>query len=255
MPRRMTGAHIGTSGWTYREWRGDFYPREVPLKKWLPYYASQFDSVEVNYSFYRLPTEQTCEAWYRETPDQFRFALKASRYLTHIKRIRDAHEAWDTFIGRVSILKHKLGPILLQFSSTFSASDVNLKSLDDFLDFAGRGDRRQRLAVEFRSDSCFGNAMLALLRRHRAALVISHSTRYPVPDIATTADFTYFRFHGPRKMFASSYSKPELCRWADQMRTLLRQRREVYAYFNNDWTTADSTFSQLQKYSPDSRDT
>src|SRR5215469_7449016 len=115
----MAKIRIGTSGWHYRAWRGSFFPDSLPAKEWLTFYASQFNSIEVNYSFYRLPSEQACGAWYLETPDDFIFTLKASRYLTHTKGLRDVREAWNAFVARVSILQHKLGPILLQFPSSF----------------------------------------------------------------------------------------------------------------------------------------
>ena len=227
----MSRAYIGTSGWNYREWRGSFFPDDLPTKQWLSFYASRFNSVEVNYSFYRLPSKEICESWYEQTPARFRFAIKASRYVTHIKRLRDSRESWDTFLKRVLILKQKLGPILLQFPENFRASEANLQTLDDFLRYAARS---RRLALEFRDSSCFGQEMLALLHKHRVALVISHSSRYPVPEITATTNFVYFRFHGPKAMFASSYSDAELRDWARIMKSFMRTRHDVYAYFNND---------------------
>jgi uncharacterized protein YecE (DUF72 family) len=229
----MGHAYIGTSGWNYREWRGSFFPDELPTKQWLRFYSSRFDSVEVNYTFYRLPSKETCQGWYQQTPDNFRFAVKASRYITHIKRLRNAQESWKDFLERVVSLKHKLGPILLQFPSNFRASETNLRSVDEFLGYASR-DASPRLAFEFRDRSCFGPEMLAVLRKHRAALVISQSSRYPVPEVVATSDFAYFRFHGPKEMFSSSYSEAELWAWGSKMNRLLDTRRDLYAYFNND---------------------
>jgi uncharacterized protein YecE (DUF72 family) len=229
----MARAYIGTSGWNYRQWRGSFFPETIPAKRWLSYYASRFDSVEVNYSFYRLPSTSTCETWYKETPERFRFAMKASRYITHVKRLRDVREPWNTFLERASILKQKLGPILLQFPSNFRASEENLGAVDEFLGYATRASSRG-LALEFRDRSCFGEEMQSVLRKHRAVLVISHSSRYPVPEVEATSDFVYFRFHGPRAMFASSYSDAKLRDWAETMKAFLERRRDVYAYFNND---------------------
>ncbi|HKN12750.1 MAG TPA: DUF72 domain-containing protein [Candidatus Binatus sp.] len=229
----MARAYIGTSGWNYRHWRGTFFPEELPTKQWLSFYASRFNSVEINYTFYRLPSKEACEAWYRQTPEKFRFVVKASRYITHIKRLRNVHESWHDFLDRVLVLKEKLGPILLQFPSNFRASESNLESVAEFLEYAGRADSR-RLALEFRDRSCFEKEMMAVLRKHRAALVISHSSRYPVPEVNATSDFMYFRFHGPKEMFASSYSDAELREWATTMNAFLGRRRDVYAYFNND---------------------
>ena len=229
----MARAYIGTSGWNYRDWRGRFYPEKLPTKRWLSFYATRFDSVEINYTFYRLPSKEACAAWYQQTPDQFRFVVKASRYITHIKRLRDVQKSWDDFLERVDSLKHKLGPILLQFPANFRASEANLESVDEFLRYASRDDSR-RLALEFRDRSCFESKMLRVLHKHRAALVIPHSTRYPLPEISPTSDFMYFRFHGPKEMFASSYSTAELRHWARAMNSFLSRRRNVYAYFNND---------------------
>jgi uncharacterized protein YecE (DUF72 family) len=229
----MARAYIGTSGWNYREWRGSFFPKDLPSKNWLSFYATRFDSVEVNYTFYRLPSKEACAAWYDQTPSKFRFAVKASRYITHIRRLRDARESWNGFLERVDALKEKLGPVLLQFPANFRASEANLESVDEFLGYASR-DGSRRLALEFRDRSCFESQMLQLLRSHRAALVISHSSRYPLPEVSPTSDFMYFRFHGPKEMFASSYSAAQLRNWAIKMKGFLATRRDVYAYFNND---------------------
>ncbi len=227
----MASFCVGTSGWNYRGWRGSFFPADLPTKRWLSFYAGHFDSVEINYTFYRLPSKETCEAWYRETPAKFRFVVKASRYLTHIKRLRDSRKSWDDFLERVLVLKEKLGPILLQFPSNFRASEANLQSIDEFLGYAGHSSH---FALEFRDQSCFGSEMLAVLRSHRAALIISQSSKYPLPEIVATSGFAYFRFHGPKEMFASSYSDADLELWANKMNAFLSSGRDVYAYFNND---------------------
>lgn len=140
---------------------------------------------------------------------------------------------WREFVGRTVELKEKLGPILLQFPPSFHATAENLRSVGDFLVDAAHAPS-PRLAMEFRHDSCFGEKMLRLLRRHRAALVISHSSRYPVPKVIATGRFVYFRFHGPSELFASSYSDAELRAWGTQMKALLKKGFNVYAYFNND---------------------
>jgi len=225
---------IGTSGWNYREWRGDFYPADVPLQKWLGFYATQFNSVEINYTFYRLPSAKACSEWDRVTPKDFQFALKASRYMTHVKRLVDVRDSWNKFLNRTSILGRKLGPILLQFPATFAATDVNLNSISHFLEYATVSKGAPKLVMEFRDRSCFGIPMVDLLSKHGCALALSHSSRYPVPNLMETADFAYFRFHGPQTMFASSYSDDELSQWTGKLADLIRNKRSVYAYFNND---------------------
>ena len=224
---------VGTSGWSYREWRKRFFAEDLPARKWLAFYADRFSTVEINYSFYRLPRETTYANWYAQTPADFVFALKASRLITHVRGFKNVRAEWKEFAGRAATLKQKLGPILLQLPPTFHATDENFRLLEHFFLYAAKPESA-RLAIEFRDGSCFGEEMLRLLRRHRVALVISHSSRYPVPQVVTTGEFAYFRFHGPRKLFASSYSEAELEAWATQMKKLLKQGFDVYAYFNND---------------------
>ena len=187
--------------------------------------------MEVNYSFYRLPAIDTLEEWYRQTPADFRFVMKASRFITHIKRLRMCAMHGKTFLARAQSLKEKFGAVLVQFPSNFKATEVNLESMEEFLRYASK-DRS--IAIEFRDQSCFAKPMLEILRKHRAALVISHSSRYPVPDCRHTADFAYYRFHGPKKLFASSYSDRALLGWARQMKLFLAEKHDVYAFFNND---------------------
>jgi uncharacterized protein YecE (DUF72 family) len=224
---------VGTSGWNYAGWRGSFYPADLPARQFLAYYAGHFDSTEVNYSFYHLPRVSTYENWYAATPDGFVFALKASRFITHIKRLHEVKEAWEEFVGRARALKDKLGPILLQFPPSFKATEENLARMQEFLGHAAT-PKDLRLAAEFRDRSCFESGMLSILRRHRTALVIAHSARYPVPDVIATAPFVYFRFHGPKELFASCYSNQQLRKWAAHMKDFIRAGHDVYAYFNND---------------------
>lgn len=229
----MARLFVGTSGWNYYEWRGIFFPVELPARKWLSFYSRNFKTVEVNYSFYHLPRETTYQNWYSQTPDDFVFAVKCSRFITHIKRLHNVRGEWKEFIKRATVLKEKLGPILLQFPPSFRATDENTKLVDGFL--AGAvGKKPLRLAMEFRHESCFGEEMTSVLRKHGAALVISHSQRYPVPEVSITGHFAYFRFHGPKDLFASSYSESELRKWGTRIKTLLQKGCDVYAYFNND---------------------
>jgi uncharacterized protein YecE (DUF72 family) len=225
---------VGTSGWAYGGWRGSFYPERLPASEFLAFYAREFDTAEVNYSFYRLPRAATYEKWYADTPSQFVFALKASRLITQIKRLREVEESWREFINRARPLKEKLGPILLQFPSNFHASDDSIDALRQFLKHSRGSQMNLRLALEFRHDSWFAAPVQALLREHDAALVIAHSSRYPVPEPASTGSFVYFRFHGPKELFASCYSDQELKQWAARIKHFLRIGLDAYAYFNND---------------------
>ncbi len=225
---------VGTSGWNYPGWRGSFYPEDLPAREFLSFYAGSFGTTEVNYSFYHLPRVTTYEKWREQTPEGFVFALKASRFITHIKRLKDVREPWGLFIERALALKDKRGPILLQFPPSFHATAENLKNVKRLLGYKVSREHALRLAMEFREESCFGGEMLSILRESRVSLVVAQSSRYPVPEVVATAPFVYFRFHGPKELFASGYSDAELKLWAAHMKRFLADGLDVYAYFNND---------------------
>jgi uncharacterized protein YecE (DUF72 family) len=231
---------VGTSGWSYG-WDG-FYPADLPARERLAFYASRFPSAEVNYSFYHLPKESTLAKWGGETPDRFVFALKLSRFITHIKRLKGVATPLRTFLGRAKTLGKKLGPILVQLPPSFR---LDAKRLAAFLAAAARAEialglEGFRLAFEFRHPTWFApgkarDAALALLEDRGAALAFAHSARYPYPvDEPITADFVYLRFHGPRELFASRYGPAGLKPWAKKIRRWRSRGLDVYAYFNND---------------------
>ncbi|MCP9439985.1 MAG: DUF72 domain-containing protein [Nitrospira sp.] len=229
----MARLFVGTSGWTYSSWKGTFYPDDLPSRQFLPFYARVFDTTEVNYSFYHLPRPSTYQTWAAQVPDEFVFALKASRFLTHVKRLVDVEEAWATFVRNGLALGPHLGPILLQFPPSLRCDQ---KLLAKFLKIAQRPaptSHPLRLAFEFRHESWFTEAISALLREHHAALCIADSPRYPRRDEAT-AEFVYIRFHGRTELFASKYTDQELAEEAGRIRRYMRDGLDVYAYFNND---------------------
>jgi uncharacterized protein YecE (DUF72 family) len=230
--------YVGTSGWAY-DWE-DFYPEDLPDRHRLEYYAQQFRTVEVNYSFYRLPRAKTYQKWDGQTPDTFLFALKLSRFITHIKRLQGVKVAFRQFVVRAAPLGAKLGPILVQLPPSFI---LDVKRLERFLRGASEvGAERDlhpfRLAFEFRHPTWFGSdakPALEALARHGAALVCGHSSRYPYPDPEPlTSDFMYLRFHGPDEMFASAYGRKGLKRWVPLIADWLDRGIDVFAYFNND---------------------
>ena len=225
---------VGTSGWSYPGWRGTFYPETLPAREFLSYYTQRFATAEVNYSFYHLPRPSTYQKWDAQTPASFIFALKASRLITHVHRLKDIDKPWQEFVVGALTLKEKLGPILLQFPESFHATPENLEEVERFLTNPVSGRPGLRLAMEFRHSSCFGEEMLAILRRHSASLAITHSSRYPVPEVVSTAPFVYFRYRGPKERFPSAYSDAELERWAAHIKAFLSDGLDVYAYFNND---------------------
>lgn len=224
---------IGTSGWTYPHWRGLFYPPALKSSEYLRHYSRQFRTTELNYSFYHAPRPETYRKWAQQTPEDFLFAVKVHRSITHRERLRGADAAWKGFLESASVLGPKLGPFLFQFPPSFRC-DRGL--LADFLEDS-RGlahGSTLRLAFEFRHASWFDAGVETILRRFGAALVIAHSSRYPQAPSVATANFVYLRFHGPGALFSSSYSEEDLRVWAERIRQWLSERLDVYAYFNND---------------------
>lgn len=221
---------VGTSGWTYGDWKGRFYPEDLKPAEYLAWYARRFDTTEINYSFYHLPLAKTFDKWAAETPDKFVFAVKVSRFITHIQRLENVRESWEKFLDRAAHLGRKLGPLLLQLPPSFRADPARLQA---FLE-TSRELGARRLAFEFRHASWFVPDIAALLAGYDAAMVIAHSLRYPCAPPEATASFVYLRFHGPKELFASRYSEAELEEWAGRIRAWRKQGRSVYAYFNND---------------------
>jgi len=221
---------VGTSGWTYASWRNTFYPDDLPSSRYLEFYAQKFPTTEVNYSFYHLPRPQTYAKWAGQVPDTFRFAVKASRLITHTRRLAEVEEAWKTFVDNAQALGPRLGPILLQLPASFQRDP---KRLETFLKMAAvEAPEHIRLVFEFRHESWFTNEVHRILERYGAALCIADSPSYPREDVFT-AGFAYFRFHGRTQLFASSYSKAELAKEARAMNRCVKDGMDVYAYFNN----------------------
>ncbi|HEV8129281.1 MAG TPA: DUF72 domain-containing protein [Candidatus Eisenbacteria bacterium] len=236
--RGATGVlHVGTSGWAYRGWTR-FYPRDLKPAGYLAWYSRQFATVEVNTSFYHLPLASTYHKWASETKAEFLFALKLSRYMTHIKKLKGVKMATRRFLSRALGLGTKLGPLLIQLPPKLHADPKRLarflKSLESVAE--GLGAQRLRAAFEFRHESWFvSEEVLATMRAHRAALVFPQSSRYPYPaNEPRTAPWLYLRFHGPRELFASKYGRKGLLPWATKIAAWLDEGSNVYAYFNND---------------------
>jgi len=220
---------IGCSGWVYDHWRGRVYPDGLPQRRWLEHYATLFDTVEVNATFYRLPKRDTVAAWVEGTPAGFVFAVKASRYLTHVKRLRDLGAGLERFYACIEPLVRspKLGPVLWQLPENFHRDDERL---------AGALERFPpgRHCVEFRHESWFDPDVYALLRERGAALVVGDTPTRPFQAHELTADWTFVRFHHGRRGRRGNYSDRELEEWAGRL-SGWRARADVYAYFNNDW--------------------
>ncbi len=222
-------AWIGCSGWNYRDWRGRFYPEGLPARRWLAHYATVFDTVEVNTTFYRLPQRDAVKAWVDQTPERFRFAVKASRYLTHMKRLRDAGEGIERFFERVEPLRDagRLGPVLWQLPARFTRDD-------DVLADALRRLPPGRHAFEFRHSSWFTRPVCALLDAHGAAFVVAHDARRELPEPPVPTRWRFVRLHYGARGRNGNYSDAELDTWARRI-AQWRRRGEVYVYLNNDW--------------------
>jgi uncharacterized protein YecE (DUF72 family) len=220
---------IGCSGWNYAHWRnGVFYPPRLPPSRWLGFYAEQFDTVEVNATFYRLPRKEAVANWVEQSPDGFLFAVKSSRYLTHLKRLTDLDQGLRRFYDRIEPLARtpKLGPVLWQLPANFHRDDGRLA---DALGALPPG----RHCFEFRHESWFVDEVYELLRAHGAALVIGDTPERPFQAQELTADWTFIRFHKGTRGRQSNYSDGELEEWAGRIAGWA-ERADVYAYFNND---------------------
>jgi uncharacterized protein YecE (DUF72 family) len=224
VPRdRRRAVRIGCSGWNYADWKEAFYEGRPP-RTWLEHYAGHFDTVEINNTFYRLPRRDAVAAWVETVPDGFCFAVKASRYLTHVKRLRELEPGIARFYERIEPLlaSAKMGPLLWQLPPNFPRDDERLAAALDVL------PRPQRHAFEFRHRTWFDADVYALLREHDAALVVAGG-----PEVLT-ATWTYLRFHRGKRGRRGNYSETELQDWAQRIRRTARAV-DVYAYFNNDW--------------------
>jgi uncharacterized protein YecE (DUF72 family) len=222
--------HIGCSGWAYPHWRERFYPKEVPQRSWLTYYADHFDTVEINNTFYRLPKPSAVEGWAANSPPGFLFAVKISRYMSHIKRLTMVETGLKRFYEPLQSLteSEKLGPLLWQFPPNFHRDTGRLSGALEALPPG-------RHAFEFRHESWFTDEVYGLLGDHGVALVIGDEySRWPSTPHVRTTDWTYLRFHHGSRGRHGNYSAAEIETWARRI-SQWRRDTEVYAYFNNDW--------------------
>ena len=219
--------YVGTSGWVYNHWRERFYPQGMAQVKWLEFYNQHFSTVELNYSFYRLPSEKAFTDWRERSSPGFVYAVKASRFITHLRKLRNVEEALKNFFSRVRILEEKLGPLLYQLPPNMPRND---RVLEDFFHLLPPDLCH---VFEFRSESWLDEKIFTLLREHNIGLCIYDMPGFTTP-IVSTADFAYIRFHGSTDLYGSCYTDAELERWANRIIELGDGLKAVYIYFNND---------------------
>jgi uncharacterized protein YecE (DUF72 family) len=226
----MQSLFVGTSGYSYKHWKGIFYPDGLAQKRWLAFYSQHFATVEINATFYGSFKEETFAKWRQEVGDDFTFTLKGTRYLTHLKRLVDPAPSIEQFFDPARGLGPAFSCVCWQFAKDFRCDEETLERLRSFLPLLPR-DVRQ--AVEFRDPSWFTDSVYELLRQHNTGWVINDSPHFPSTEVVT-ADFVYVRFHGPDRLYASSYSLADLKVWAETISRFL-ESHDVYGYFNNDY--------------------
>jgi uncharacterized protein YecE (DUF72 family) len=221
---------VGTSGWNYSHWgNGRFYPRSLPQKEWLAFYARRFGTVELNNTFYRLPPPETFAAWYKRVPASFVFAVKANRFITHIKRLKEPERSVRLFLSHLSRLKKKQGPILFQLPPQMKVDLERLEGLIRYL----RRRRRLKVGLEFRHESWLTEEVYDLIQEVGWTICLADGQDFS-REIPLIGAFCYIRRHGTRARYASCYSDEQLAEDAGFATKLAKQGKEVYIYFNND---------------------
>lgn len=219
--------YIGTSGWIYKDWHDAFYPDDVASRDLLRYYATKFSTVEINATFYRLATEKAAANWRKQVSGKFVFAVKGSRFITHIKRLKAESASTAVFFERIAPLGRRIGPILWQLPPTLKKDSELLRT------FIGQLPAKFKHAVEFRDESWLSDDVFQILKERNVANVWISSLRMP-PNREVTADFIYLRFHGLKLGVRHNYTRRELAPWADQLMYQAEKKRTAFVYFNND---------------------
>jgi uncharacterized protein YecE (DUF72 family) len=246
----MSVIHIGTSGWSYKDWLGVFYPDSTKQSDYLSYYAKRFNSVEIDSTFYGIPRKSTVQNWYDKTPDIFTFALKTPQIITHEKRLNNCENEWDQFVQTTQLLRHKLGPVVLQFDYKFQFTK-HFSLLNEF--FKNNIYKSLKLCVEIRNKDWHNSDFYDLLRKYNVALVLNDL--YYMPRIVElTTGFVYIRLLGNRKQIPNDFSHVRVNRdkdldwWADWINQFIEKELEVWVYSNNRYQGhAPSTISELKK--------
>ncbi len=227
MSRAACDIRIGTSGWYYEHWKELFYPADMPKSKWLEHYARQFDTVEINNTFYRQPKEQSIRRWQKNAPEGFLYAVKANRYITHIQKLKETSESLQRFFDGIDLLKRKLGPVLYQLPPSLH---IDLDRLGDFIKLL---PKRKTAVFEFRHKSWYCDDTYKLLEKFGAGFCI-HDMPDKESPLVVTSDTVYIRFHGTTGRYSGSYPESVMQDWARWIRDRSKKASGVYVYFNND---------------------
>lgn len=217
---------VGCSGFYYKDWKGKFYPEDLPQKKWLAYYAKSFNTVEINNSFYRMPKESAVEGWYSQSPEGFDFTLKGSRYTTHMKKLKEPEESVKRFYHMADALQEKLGCVLWQLPKNVHKNPEKLGH------FCRTLRPEYHNVIEFRHNSWWHEEVYDMMQKYQVAFCILSAPDNLPDNLVETADFAYIRFHGTHNWYNHLYSTAEMKEWAGKIRSL--KANKVYAYFNND---------------------
>lgn len=224
----MAKLFLGTSGFSYRDWIGEFYPEDLLSNQWLEYYSEHFKTLELNSTFYRLFPEKTFFNWKKRVPDNFVFSFKANQRITHFRRLNIDDEIWQWFYQRVCLLENKLGVILFQLPPSMRKDEEKL------LRFLKRFKAQTRFAFEFRHSSWFDNEIFRIMKAFNCSFVFHDAQKWAQPPFEITADFAYIRLHGVEEAYNYCYSQDQLKQWAERINRWLKQGLDVFAYFNND---------------------
>jgi uncharacterized protein YecE (DUF72 family) len=226
-----TKIHVGTSGWSYQHWKEIFYPQKLPSTKWLPFYAGIFSTTEINGSFYRLPSEETVIKWGEQVPENFLFCPKMSRYLTHMKKLKEPEEPLQRFFSVFDHMQGKIGPVLIQLPAMLR---FNYDVAEHFYRLLKTTYRAYEFVMEVRHDTWLQEDSFTLMTKYDIGLVISQSGDvFPYSEMITAKNI-YVRFHGPAELYASSYNDESLHLFAEKCINWKKEGHEVWAYFNND---------------------
>ncbi len=218
---------VGCSGWHYKHWKGIYYPTGTPQPEFMRYYLQDFRTVEINNSFYRLPSPEIFAAWYDAVPDDFLFSVKASRFITHMKKLKDPQQSFGRFMANAAALREKLGPILFQLPPCWQCDASRLESFLQAL------PPYYRYTFEFRDHTWYTSTIYELLQAYNAAFCI-YDLEYHLSPLEVTTDFVYVRLHGPVNKYDGSYSEESLTEWAMRCQAWQKSGKEVFVYFDND---------------------